>query len=459
MENSNKSLKENTEVVDVLEDKQKSSLPDTPDINVDKYVKMGIFVIVLVFGIIAAWSAFARLATGVSVPGQVMVEANKKVIQHLEGGIVESINVKDGDFVKKGDVLVRLSEVKARATLRSYMAKYYETLALEARLVAENRNKSKINFPKELDSLEKSKKDKLIKVQREIFGNEMASLKKERKVTSQNIESFNNQIKGLKEVIKSKETLLKSFQKEADEQQTLYDEKLIDKTKLREVKRKIESIKSDILTNKTEILKAQIQIRKARTELSLKEESFFVKIRKQLQDAQTKIEDLRARMTEVKDKLSRTTIKAPVNGTVLDLQIHTIGAIIAPGKPIMEIVPDNSKLIIEARLSPQHIDYAKVGLKANMTFPAFQLKGRFIHNIEGEVIFVAADSTVDKKGRSFYKVKLVVDKEGKEVLKKEHLTLLPGMPASVVIKIGSQTPLEYLLKPMTIMLDKAFLEE
>ena len=459
MENSNKSLNENTEVINVLEDRKKSNLPDTPDVSDSKYIKMGIFVIVLVFGIIALWSAFARLATGVHVPGQVVVEANKKIIQHLEGGIIESINVKDGDFVKRGDILIKLSEVKAKAALRSYQAKYYETLALEARLIAENKNKNSISFPRELNNLEKLKREKLIKVQREIFSNEMESLKKERKVSSQNIESFKNQIKGLKEVISSKETLLKSFQKEASEQQALYDEKLIDKTKLREVKRKIESVKSDILTNKTEILKAQIQIRKVKTELSLKEEDFFVKIRKQLQDAQTKIEDLRARMTEVKDKLSRTTIKAPVNGTVLDLQVHTIGAIIAPGKPIMEIVPDNSKLIIEARLSPQHIDYAKVGLKANITFPAFQLKGRFIHNIEGEVIFVAADSTVDKKGRSFYKVKLIVDKEGKKVLKKEHLTLLPGMPANVVIKIGSQTPLEYLLKPMTIMLDKAFLEE
>ena len=234
---------------------------------------------------------------------------------------------------------------------------------------------------------------------------------------------------------------------------------MIDKTKLRIVKRKIESIKSDILQSKTDIIKAQIKIRQTNTQLSLKEEDFFTRVRKQLQDAQTKLEDLNSRITEIKDKLSRTSIKAPVDGTVLNLQVHTIGAIIGSGRPIMEIVPNDSKLIIEAKLSPQHIDYAKVGLKANMTFPAFQLKGRFIHSIEGEVIFVAADSTTNKKGQSFYTVKLVVDKKGKEVLKKEHLSLLPGMPAGVVIRVGSQTPIEYLLKPLTLMLNRAFLEE
>lgn len=446
------------EVIDVKEDHQSKEALKVPDTNHHKHIGIGLWILFIVFGIIAIWSATVKLTTGVTAPGQVVVEANKKVVQHLEGGIVKSIKVKDGDFVHKGDTLIELSQVKAKSSLQSYLAKYYELLALEARLVAENKNYQKIYFPKELKSLETYKRKRLINVQNEIFNNEMQTLKKRKKVARQNIESLNNQIKGLQEVIKSKKALLKSYQNEAQEQQSLYDEKLIDKTKLREVKRKIEAIKSDIFTNQTDIIKAQIQIRQTKTQLSLKEEEFYAKIRNQLQDTRTKLEDLRAKITEVKDKLSRSDIKAPVDGIVLNLQVHTIGAVIAPGKPILEIVPKDSKLIIEARLSPRYIDDAKVGLKANMTFPAFQLKGRFIHNIEGKVIFVSADSTLDKKGRSYYIVKLVVDKEGKEVLKKEHLQLLPGMPATVVIKVGSQTPIEYLLKPMTLMVQKAFLE-
>ncbi len=456
---NNKKSADTENIIDVTEDQKTDILPDTPDVNDSRYVKMGMWVIFLTFGSLILWSLFARLDTGVSLPGQVVVQANKKIIQHLEGGIVQTINVKDGDTVKKGDVLLTLSTVKAKSMLDSYLARYYETLVLESRLTAENKKQKNMTIPKELNVLPIEKKAKLIKVQKEIFYNEISSLAKNKKVASQNIDSLKSQIDGINDLINSKKDLLKSYQNEAKEQQSLYDEKLIDKTKLRAVKRKIESIKSDILQSKNDIIRAEIKIRQTKTQLSLKEEDFFTKRRKELQDAQTKLEDLKSRIIEVKDKLSRTSIKAPVDGTVLNLKVHTIGAIIGPGRPIMEIVPNDSKLIIEARLSPQHIDYAKVGLKANMTFPAFQLKGRFIHSIEGEVIFVAADSTTDKRGRSFYTVKLVVDKQGKEVLKKEHLSLLPGMPASVVIRVGSQTPIEYLLKPLTLMLDRAFLEE
>lgn len=174
---------------------------------------------------------------------------------------------------------------------------------------------------------------------------------------------------------------------------------------------------------------------------------------------QTSLEDLRAKITETKDRLTRTFVRSPENGTVLNLEVHTIGAVVGAGKPIMEIVPEDSQLIIKASLSPQYIDYVKVGLKANITFPAFLLKSNFIKKIQGEVIFVAADSTTDKEGHSFYTTKLVIDKQGNETLKKEDMILQAGMPASVVIKTGKQTMFEYLVKPVSMMLDRAMLEK
>ena len=441
--------------------KQHDEHPDIekPDMHHHSHTKFGIGVLVVVFGLIILWSTFARLDTGVQVPGKVIVATDKQIVQHLESGIVEDFFVHDGDHVQKDEPLLKLNEVKEKSALKSYEAKYYEALALEARLVAESREMDNVKFPSELDNLSSERKNRLIKIQNEIFHNEMESLKKRRKVTDQNIESLNEQIHGLEDVIHSKENLLKSFQDEADEQQSLFENRLIDKKQLREVNRKIEQTKSDILTNKTDIMKAKIQIRQATTELAVKEEDFFAKVRKNLQDTRTTIDDMQAKITEVNDKLLRSTVKAPVSGYVVNMAVHTIGAVITPGKPIMEIVPENSELIIDAKLPPQYIDYARVGLKANMTFPAFQMKGRFIKNITGEVIYVASDSITDEKGNSYYTVRLKVDKEGIEILKKEHLSLQPGMPASVVIKIGSQTPIEYLLKPLTMMLNKAFLEE
>jgi epimerase transport system membrane fusion protein len=432
---------------------------ELPDTNYGKFISIGMFVIFVVFGILGVWSAYAKMDTGVPLPGQVVVQANKKVIQHLEGGIIKQIYVNDGDIVKKGDILVKFSDTRDKASLHSLEANYYEAVALESRLIAENNKKDTIIFLKELNGLNSLKKKKLVKAQLEIFFNNKSSFEKQKQVTRQKTNSLLKQIEGINATIEIKQKLLKSYQDELKDQEDLYAEKLINKVKLREIKRKIDSIFSDILSNKNDIQRIEIKINEANTQLELNQEDFFRKVKNELRKTQTSIDDMKAKMDAIKDRLSRTDLRSPVDGTVLNMRIHTIGAVVGPGKPIMEIVPKNSKLIIEARLSPRYIDYVKVGLKANMTFPAFQLKGRFIKNIEGEVIFVAADSVTDKKGRSSYAIKLVVDKTGKDILKKEGLNLLAGMPASVTIKVGAQTALEYLLKPMTLMVDKAFLEE
>jgi len=432
---------------------------ETPDVNAGKYVKIGLLVVFVMFGLVGGWAAFAKLDSGAPLPGQVVVESSKKIIQHLEGGIVEKIFVKDGDRVKKGDILIKFKDTKAKSSKQSLEAQYYEALALEDRLIAENNRENKIVFSKELDKLEKSKKERLIKAQTSIFNNRKSSFLKEKEITSQKIASLKQQIENTKELIKSKKSLLRSYKDEAKEQQELYEEQYIDKVKLRELKRKIESLESEILSSKRDITRAQIQISEEKTKLALSQEDFFKKIKLQLSKNRITIADTRAKLLEINDRLERTNLRAPVSGTILNMKIHTIGAVVSPGKPIMEIVPADSKLIIEARLSPKYIDYVKVGLKANLSFPAFQLKGRLLKkSIEGKVIFVAADSTTDKQGHSFYTVKLIVDKDGEKTLKDENLEILPGMPVSVVIKIGQQTLLEYLLKPMIMMVHKAFLE-
>jgi len=432
---------------------------ELPDTNTGKYIKIGISILFVTFGLLGGWSWYAKMDTGVPLGGQVVIESSDQIIQHLEGGIVEKINVQDGDFVNKGDILIQFSDTKARTSLASLEANYYEAVAKASRLIAEDKKLDNIKFSEDLNSLNEVKKSKLVNAQLEIFYNNKSTFEKEKKIASQKIDSLNSQIRSLNDTIASLNSLLSSYKTEAKEQQELYDDRLIDKVKLREVTRKIESIESDISKNKTEIEKAKIQIMEVTIQLSLNQENFFRQVKNKLREAQTSIEDMKARMAGIQDVLSRTALKAPVSGVVLDLNVHTIGAVVSPGKPILEIVPKDSKLIIKASLSPEYIDYARVGLKANMMFPAFQLKGRFINNIEGEVIFVAPDSTTDSNGNSFYTIKLAVDKAGVQTLKDEKLVLLAGMPASVVIKIGKQTALEYLLRPMASMLNKAFLEE
>jgi epimerase transport system membrane fusion protein len=424
-----------------------------------RYIKKGLIVVFLIFGVFGIWAITAKLDSGVPLSGKVVVESDNKIIQHLEGGIIEKIYVDDGDYVKQGDILLKFDDTKSKTQLQSLQAKYYETLALRVRLNAENEKKDVLEFPKEFSNLSSQKAEELKKAQRDIFKNTRNSLSNQKKITKQKVSSLQKHIDSLNETILSKQLLLKSYQEEAKEQEDLYAERLIDKTKLREVTRQIESLQADIDTTKAEITKAQIQINEVQTELALNQEDFYKDVKKQLRDAETSIEDLRAKIIETKDRLSRTFIRAPQNGTVLNLQVHTIGAVVESGKSIMEIVPENSQLIIRATLHPQYRDYVKVGLKANITFPAFQLQSSFIKRIQGEVIFVAADSTRDKEGNEFYTIKLIIDKEGQKTLKKEDMVLQAGMPASVVIKTGKQTTFEYLVRPISMMLDRAMLEK
>ncbi|HIP54284.1 MAG TPA: HlyD family type I secretion periplasmic adaptor subunit [Sulfurimonas autotrophica] len=433
-----------------------SNLPDTNDL---KYIRIGLIVVFLIFAGLGTWAAFAELESGVPTGGQVVVASNKKSIQHLEGGIIEAIYVKDGDHVKKGDKLIKFSTIQSQSELNSILANYYENIALRDRLIAENRGEKSIHFSKELDELPSDKKEKIIQRQQEIFKNETGYMHKNELVANQKVKSLQQQIASLEEVIAVKNALLVSYKNEAKEQSELLQDGLVDKVKLIDAQRRIRSIESDILSNQSEIKKYRAQIASIQTQYQLDKEKFFTDLNTKLSKAQTSIEDLSARSKNLKDKLLRTIIKSPVDGVVMNLAFHTIGAVVSPAKVLMEIVPKDAPLVIEAKLSPEYIDLVAVGHKASMTFPSFQMKGLLVDDIQGEVTFVSPDITVDKDGLAYYSVKLKITDEGKEVLQKNTLEIQAGMPVSIIIKAGEQTTLEYLLKPMTKMLKKAFLEQ
>jgi len=439
-----------------------NNLPDTNDF---KYIKLGLFVVFLVFVGFGTWAALAELESGVPAGGQVVVASNKKNIQYLEGGIIEAIYVKDGDHVKKGDKLIKFSAIKIKSELDSILANYYENIALRDRLLAENRiiakheSEETIHFSPELNKLSNDKREKIIQRHMEIFKNEIGYMKKNELIAKQKIASLKQQIETLKKVIATKKILLETYKNEVAEQSSLLEKGLVDKEKFLNAQRRIKSIESEILSNEADIEKYTAQIESIKTQLQLDREKFLTDLNTKLSKAQTSIEDMQARIKNLRDKLARTVVKSPVEGIVMNLAFHTIGAVVSPGKVLMEIVPNDAKLIIEAKLSPEYIDFVKVGHKATMTFPSFQMKGHVIETIHGEVTFVSPDITVDQKGNSFYIVKLKITDEGKEVLKKNHLEVQAGMPVSIIIKAGKQTTLEYLLKPMTMMLQKAFLEQ
>jgi len=430
-----------------------------PVINDGRYIFYGLFVIFLMFVIVGGWSATAKLDSGVPVPGQVVVEGKNKVIQSPEDGVVEKIYVKTGDRVTKGQPLILLNTTKLQSSFDYLQQSYLETLAKRARLDAENGHASEIRFPDEINRLPEAERLKITLPQISIFENDMQSLHHNRQVANEQINMLKNKINSLQESITSKQTLLSSYESEAKDQQELFDAHLTDIKRLRELRRQIESLKDDISQNKSQIRSAESEIEKTKTKLKLDEEQFYKGVKESLVQTITKLSEIEAKLKTLSYQLSHTKISAPIDGTVLNIKVNTVGAVISPAEPIMEIVPQDTKLIIQAELSPEYIDYVHPGLDADLIFPAFRLKDTFMPEIPGKVIYVAADSTLNKQtGRNFYLVRLEVTQDGLEILSKEQFKLTAGMPANVIIKIGQQTVLEYLLKPIIVMAEKAFLE-
>lgn len=434
---------------------QQVQMPDTDD---GRFIRYGFAVIISIFGILGAWMSVAPLDSASVAAGKVAVEAKKKTIQHLEGGIVEAIYVKDGDSVTKGQVLLKIDETHSKAQLDTVLSQYYEALAQENRLVAERDGLAKIVFDAEIKSLEDGLKNRLIDGQTRLFASRREALGSEKEIMHKRITQLEKQIEGNRSLIKSKQSRLASYREEIQEWKVLYEEQLTDKLKLRELQRDVETIEGDVASYEAEIARLYMQINETESQSLLRQQEFTNEVGLELRDVQTSLADMRARLSSLKDTLNRTEVVAPVDGIVVGMDAHTIGGVIAPGNPILEIVPGMSDMIVVAQVQTTDIDKVTKGLKADVRFSAFNLQ--MAHVVEGEVIHISADSFIDEvTGMPYYEAEVTLTEEGRKQLIENKFFLIPGMPAEVMIKTGERTVMSYLLKPLSAMLAKAFRED
>jgi len=423
-----------------------------PSHNSSKVIVFGFSVIFIVFVVIGGWMAYAPLASSSVAIGQVSADFDKKTIQHLEGGKVTAIYVKDGDKVKKGQVLLKLRDVQIKAQINILSAQYQDALARFARLKAQRDAKSTIAFPVELTDTN------AIQDQKNIFITTKRTLEDEKTITKSRVIQLQNQISGLKSLIKSKKIRLASLNEEMLEWKDLYEQRLVDKQRIRELEREANMVDGDLASTLSEISKLNEQIAEVQNQELLREKEFQNDTLKKYVEVKSVVSDLKSKIVANEDIIKRTTIVSPIDGTVVGFEMHTVGGVINPSKPILEIVPDNAKLIVLARVQTTDIDKVKVGLVADIMFSAFNL--RKAHVIEGRVVNVSADSFIDEaSGMPYYKAKIEVTAEGKSYLKKYGFVLVSGMPAQIMIELGDRTALSYLIKPFREMLIKSFNEE
>lgn len=421
------------------------------------YRKLGYAILIIALGGFVLWSVTASLAVAVVAPGNVSMESFKRTVQHLEGGIVRELLVQDGDKVEAGQPLVILSDTQVRSQLEIAQSQYYINRAMEARLLAEQQGAEELEMPEELMSVESDRIQQVTAVQQSLFVARRQSLQGTLDAMDQQIIQMQEQIDGMGSRISVNNQRINSLRSEAEDFRSLYREGLGDNQRLRELERQILQYQGENAEFESNIAQLRSQISENRMQKETTLQEFQSEVGEQLRDAQSQIAQAEEQITSLTDQVNRTVIHAPVSGTIVGRQVHTIGAVVRPGDPIMEVVPSDDGFVVEARVPTRDIDNLFIGQLAEIRFSAFNQ--RLTNIIDGEIIHLSADSFEDEAtGQRYYKARIRVTDEGKKDMT-EQMHLLSGMPAEVMIRTGERTFASYIGKPITDMLARAIRED
>lgn len=416
----------------------------------------GILIISLFSSAFIGWAVFAPLESAAIAPGVVSVEGSRKTVQHLEGGIVAELLVRDGDPVEAGQILIRLDDTQARASHDLLHGRYVAALALGARLVAERDGSADIGFGKTLEAmLPDTKVTEAMLIQRNIFRARRETLAAQTAILNQRVAQFSEEIGGLRDEIGSQEKQMHLLGEEIQDVALLLKDGLARKPRLLALQRQLAEIEGARHKNVAQIARAEQGISEAHLRISALRTTQINEAVEMLREVQTEILEMTERLSAARDVLRRTEIRAPRSGTVVGLRIHTTGGVVVPREPILDIVPAESGLVIEAQVNPDDIDVVHVGLSAQVLLTA--LNQRATKPLMGNVTNISADRLVEERtGRAYFLVRVNVGEEA--VKAAPGLSLSPGMQAEVLILTGARTALDYLLEPITRSIRRAFRE-
>lgn len=414
---------------------------------------------VVVVGLVL-WSVLAPINSAVIAPGNITVETNRKKIQHLEGGVIKSIRVREGDAVRRGDLLIEMDETVPKANSALLTEQLAERLAQLARLLAEREGLAAIPedsrayalAPADLDyarNLEGQKR--LLAAREETKRTQIALLQEQIVQSGTRIDGANTQIRSLR-------AQAKLIADELDGVKRLHAEGFAPLTRVRELEREKEAISGRQGQLVAAVAESQSVISGAKLEIErLKQQSREDAI-SEAQEVEVEIAGLVERRIAALEALRRTRVTAPEDGVVLGLAVHTVGGVISPGDDIMEIVPQGEGLLITAKIAPRDVDKVQAGQEAVLRFTAFN--ARVTPETTGKVRQVSADNIADRvTGEPYFLV--LIDLPEKDALEKvlAGQTLVPGMPVESFIKTGAQPAISYLLKPLTDALSRSMREE
>ena len=415
--------------------------------SIRRHVMAGLIIVLVLGGGVGGWAGTVTLSGALIASGQVVVDSNVKKIQHPTGGIVGELRVRDGDRVKQGDIVVRLDDTVTRANLAIVNKGLNELYARRARLESERDGLDTVRFPDDL--LARAEADpevaSLVDGERKLFDLRSSARNGQKAQLKQRVEQLGEEIRGLKAQRESKEKEIKLIIREKEGVHDLWRQKLVPLTKLTQIERdetRLEGEAGQLIAQT-----AQVGGKIAETELQIIQidRDLSSEVAKETREIDGKIGEFVERKVTAEDQLKRIEIRAPLDGTVFQSNVHTVGGVITAGDAMMMVVPEADSLTVEAKVNPQDIDQAREGQSSLLRFSAFNQQTT--PEIYGKVTRISADATTDQRtGMTYYTVRISMPAE--EVVKLGDVRIVPGMPVEAFIQTGDRTMISYLTKPL-----------
>jgi HlyD family type I secretion membrane fusion protein len=426
----------------------------------NRSINLGLIILLIFLLIFAIWGIFAPINASSIANGKIVLDFNKKTIQHLEGGIIEQILVQEGQEVLIGEPLIYLKDIQTRSQSDMLKKQLITSLAIERRLLSEKLRLEEIDFGNlaiEYKNDDNLAIDKILATQQNLYEIRRKTQNSKIDILNNQIAQINDEIRGIRAQRRAVNKELKLLAQQHDMSHQLVKSNNFPLNKLLEIKKQIavsQGKQGELTAN---IAQAKQSISKTKLEIINLQNEDLTAIQSELQELEVKISDLTKQLASSKDILKRTIIKSPVSGMVTDLKYHTIGAVISPASEIMYIVPKDDELIIEAQINPQDIDNVQKGLQAKIQLTAY--KAKKVPKLIGEVLSVSADILFDEiSGQQYFLARIKIATGELEKLKAD-IELYPGMPVSVFVITGARSLLRYLFAPISDAAYRAFREE
>lgn len=420
--------------------------------------RLGFWVLIVGFGLFLAWAAFAPLDEGVSAPATVAIETRSKTVQHMIGGVVQKVQVREGSTVKEGDVLIVLDDGMARASHQMVQQTYLAQRAMEGRLLAEAGRAKGITFHADLLNTKDPQAAHHMQVQQQLFASRRASQQAEIAAANQTIAGLEAQVAGLKLVIDSRKAQAELQTRQLGEVQRLAADGFAPRNQALMLEQQQAELRASLADVQINVQRSLSSIAETRLRIAQREQDFMKEVSERLADLQREVVANHERLVAITQELERMQIRAPVAGQVLGLAVNGPGAVVTPGQKLLDIVPQGESLLLDARIPTHVIDRIKVGDVTEVRFSSFANAPQLV--VLGRLVSLSADAVTEHLpagSMSYFLGRVELTAEGKKALGDR--ILQPGMSAEVLIKTGERSLLTYLLHPLTKRIASAMTEE